>query len=265
MSGLYSIAKGGKLKLKGEKKVPKKKKRKLDEDGNPTSSSSKNKEPEDDALTHGGWWMATKFDEMVGAVALEFRTQTYMKSLDDGSFTLGGPHDEGDGPHPEEIFTAIRINDDKIAIKSGYSKYISVEKDGSIVGRSDAVGAHEQWEPVFQEGKMALLAHNGYFLSASPEDDSIVAVSRNAGDNEMVIMRCQTERVSKDDGTPVEERGTIRDIEINYVKKFQKFQDKKMRLSKEDHEAVKNAREQGILHETLLDRRAKMKADRYCK
>lgn len=48
-------------------------------------------------------------------------------------------------------------------------------------------------------------------------------------------------------------------------KKFQKFQDKRMRLSKEDNEAVRKAREEGYLHETLLDRRAKMKADRYCK
>jgi len=265
MSGLYSLAKGGKLKLKGEKKAPKKKKRKVDEDGNPASSSSKKSEAEDDTQTHGGWWMATRFEDIVGAVALEFRTQTYMKSLDDGSFTLGGPHDEEDGPHPEEIFTAIRINDDKIAIKSGYGKYISVEKDGSIVGRSDAVGAHEQWEPIFQEGKLAILAHNGYFLSASPDDDSIVAVSRKAGEHEMVTMRCQMERVANDDGTPVEERGTIKDIEINYVKKFQKFQDKKMKLNKDDIEAVKRAKLEGDLHEALLDRRAKMKADRYCK
>lgn len=98
----------------------------------------------------GGWWSASKFEDIVGAVALEFRKQTYMKSLDDGSFTLGGPHDDGDGPSPEEIFTAIRINDDKFAIKSGYGKYLSIEKNGTVVGRSDAVGAHEHWEPVFQ-------------------------------------------------------------------------------------------------------------------
>ncbi|CAL8091228.1 unnamed protein product [Orchesella dallaii] len=264
MSGLYSIAKGGKLKLKGEKKAPKKKKRKADEVGKPGSSLSKRREEEADTEKHGGWWDAKKFEEMVGAVALEFRKQTYMKSLDDGSFTLGGPHDEGEGPHPEEIFTAIRINDDKIAIKSGYGKYLGVEKDGSITGRSDAVGAHEQWEPVFEEGKIALLAHNGYFMSADPDDDSIVASSRKAGDAEMVVIRCQTERVEKDD-TPTEERGSIKDIELNYVKKFQKFQDKRMRLSKEDSEEVRRARAEGRLHESLLDRRAKMKADRYCK
>lgn len=48
-------------------------------------------------------------------------------------------------------------------------------------------------------------------------------------------------------------------------KKFQKFQDKKMRISKNDVKELEEAKAQGLLHETLLDRRSKMKADRYCK
>lgn len=64
---------------------------------------------------------------------------------------------------------------------------------------------------------MAILAHNGYFMSADPKDDSIVACTRKAGDDEMVVMRCQTERVSNEDDTPTEEKGSIRDIEVNYV------------------------------------------------
>lgn len=38
-----------------------------------------------------------------------------------------------------------------------------------------------------------------------------------------------------------------------------------MRISKEDKTELDKAKNDGILHEALLDRRSKMKADRYCK
>lgn len=105
---------------------------------------------DEDALSHGGWWGCTKFEQMIGSVAIQFGKQMYIKSLDNGLFTLGAPHDEGDGPSPEEIFTALAINDQHIALKSGYGRYLKVEKDGVITGRSEAVGGLEQFEPVFQ-------------------------------------------------------------------------------------------------------------------
>lgn len=101
-------------------------------------------------MKHGGWWRTTKFDEIIGSVAIEFGKQTYIKSMDNGTFTLGAPHDEGDGPAPEEIFTALAINEKHIALKSGYGRYLKVEKDGVITGRSEAVGGLEQFEPVFE-------------------------------------------------------------------------------------------------------------------
>lgn len=48
-------------------------------------------------------------------------------------------------------------------------------------------------------------------------------------------------------------------------KMFQKFQDKKMRMIEGKHSQLKKAQQEGKLHESLLDRRAKTKADRYCK
>lgn len=65
---------------------------------------------------------------------------------------------------------------------------------------------------------------------------------------------------------PEEERADdLRNVELNYVKKFQKFQDKKIKLSSEDAAELTEAKESGVLHGKLLDRREKMKADRYCK
>lgn len=91
-----------------------------------------------------------KVPEMTGTVAIEFGSHVYMKALDNGLFTLGIPHSEGEGPSPEEILTAIPVNETKVALKSGYGKYLGVDKKGVVVGRSDAVGALEQWEPIFQ-------------------------------------------------------------------------------------------------------------------
>nr|KAI8734062.1 protein FRG1-like isoform X2 [Biomphalaria glabrata] len=48
-------------------------------------------------------------------------------------------------------------------------------------------------------------------------------------------------------------------------KKFQSFQDRRLRVSEADKKDLKKAKREGDLHEVMLDRREKMKADRYCK
>lgn len=64
---------------------------------------------------------------------------------------------------------------------------------------------------------MALLAHNGCFMSPKPEDDTIVAVSKKAGKEQYVTLRCQEQVRNPDDDIPTEEKGNIADIELNYV------------------------------------------------
>jgi len=114
-------------------------------------------------------------------LAIEFGNRCYIKALDNGLFVLGPPHDEGDPPSPEEIFTAFPIGETKLTLKSGYGKYLGIDKNGTVIGRSDAVSALETWEPVFQDAKLALLAANNKFVSISPEDDGFHAHSMTAG------------------------------------------------------------------------------------
>ncbi|XP_011502193.1 PREDICTED: protein FRG1 homolog [Ceratosolen solmsi marchali] len=256
----YDKVRTKKLVLKGEKHKSKKRKRKLQDRNEQIDNKT-----DEDTIRHGGWWKTLFITDIVGTVAIEFGNLTYMKALDNGLFTLGLPHDEGDGPHPEEILTAFSVNETKIALKSGYGKYIGVDKKGMVVGRSDAVGAMEQWEPIFQDGKLAILGNTGCFISVN-EDDDIICKKPTAGPNEYVWIRSMIQQIddpNKD--IPTEEQGSLEEVEVNYVRKFQKFQDKKLKISKDKISELKKAKEGGSFHEVLLDRRSKMKADRYCK
>lgn len=78
------------------------------------------------------------------------RPKTKQKTMSEFDHSIALICNQGDGPEPEEIFTALAINDRHIALKSGYGRYLKVEKDGIITGRSEAVGGLEQFEPVFQ-------------------------------------------------------------------------------------------------------------------
>lgn len=250
----------GKLVLKGEKQKAKKRKHKKLE-----KNVEKSNVQDTDAISHGGWYRTTKVSEITGTVAVEFGNHTYMKALDNGLFTLGSPHNEGEGPSPEEILTAIPINETKVALKSGYGKYLGVDKKGVVAGRSDAVGALEQWEPIFQDEKQAILSSTNCFISFTEEDD-VVCQNKTAGPSEYVCIRSMVQRIEDPNKDICEEEiGSMAEVEEKFVRKFQKFQDKKLRICVADRSTLKKAKEEGSLHETLLDRRSKMKADRYCK
>jgi len=265
---LYSsVRSSGKLKLKGEKKASKKDKKKAKKRKHEESEAYAQKNlVAQDREAHGGWWATNDLSQINGPVAIEFGDHCYVKALDDGSFTLGAKKDEGQGPDPEEVLVAIKVNETKVALKSGFNKYLRVNPGGKVMGISDAVGAMEQWEPVFQDGKLALMGANSKFLSVDDEDESIECSQIKAGKSEMIKIRSNGQREDeKEVYVPDEEKGNVGQIELNYVKKFQKFQDHKIKLCSEDRTELVKAKDQGYLHEALLDRRAKMKADRYCK
>ncbi|KAK9881803.1 hypothetical protein WA026_017319 [Henosepilachna vigintioctopunctata] len=101
------------------------------------------------------------------------------------------------------------------------------------------------------------------FLGVNADDGTIIARRKKATSDEIVTIRSHTTRENnplKD--IPVEELGNIRQIEDKFVRNFQK---KHLRISKEDIKQLEVAKNDGTFQEILLDRRSKMKADRYCK
>ena len=54
------------------------------------------------------------------------------------------------GPDPPHIFTLVKVSDNKIAIKSGFGRYVSCGTTGELVGRAEAIGPRELWETVFE-------------------------------------------------------------------------------------------------------------------
>ena len=100
----------------------------------------------------------------------------------------------------------------------------------------------------------------------SNTDETLICDKLKAQENEMVKIRTNAEREEdKAAYIPEEERGKVGQVELNYVKKYQKFQDHKIKICSDERDALVKAKQEGDLHEVLLDRRSKMKADRYCK
>lgn len=73
-------------------------------------------------------------------------------------------------PDPAEVFTIVRVSENRIALKTGYDRYVSVNSAGELVGRMEAIGPRETWEPVFEEVNIVLNLQLAYIrMSVSIE------------------------------------------------------------------------------------------------
>lgn len=154
------------------------KKRKHKKDKHKEEKKEKTVIVDEDAVNNGGWWICKEISEITGSIALQFGDHRFVKALDDGTFTLSAPHPKSEGPAFDEEFSAFIVNESKIFIKSGFGKYLRPEADGVVTGRSEAAGDKEAFEPIWQDGKMALQANNNCFVSVDEEDDALVAIRK---------------------------------------------------------------------------------------
>ncbi|VDN58091.1 unnamed protein product [Dracunculus medinensis] len=228
-----------------------------------------------DVEYHGGWWAIKDEADLKGGLSLAFESSIdsgcYLAALDNGRFTIGYPHMAGEGPNPEEMLILIKTPDDsKISLKTGYGKYVGVDSEGNLVATADAVGTRERFIFVFQNGKSAILSvTNNLFLSMKLEKDgNIKVVSRKAEEDEMVNIRTNAEKTGPIDWRLSEDKKSAGECEEAYIKMYQHskvgLKGKQISINIDDKTSVKQAQDEGNLHEILLDRRVKTKSDKYC-
>ncbi|CAL4139458.1 unnamed protein product, partial [Meganyctiphanes norvegica] len=260
----YSFVKVGKLKLKGEKSKKKHKSKKRKHRDVEEGQSNKST----DTADHGGWWRTKALHEITGSVAIQLgESPMFVRAEDNGLFIVGAPHDQASDPMVKCIMHLVVGGQDIMLVKMHEENNVYTWNMVNSIISHKKNNAYQKklLQRLYKDGKCALSAANDCFLGLD-DDDNVVATSEKAGPGQMIIIRSSAIReCDKPKEVPEEERGKLRDVEINYVKKFQKFQDKRMRLNSEDRGDLRKARNEGALHESLLDRRTKMKADRYCK
>lgn len=125
-----------------------------------------------DAEFHGGWWKINKYDHIKEDVAIEFLPNYYARAMSNGNVVLGDTHPPGEGPDEEEIFTVISLGAGKIALKSGYGRYLDMDKRYQLVGLSEVVSEQQTFLVIFEDDSPALRAFGGCFLSLHDEENS---------------------------------------------------------------------------------------------
>ncbi|MCP9258700.1 Protein FRG1 [Dirofilaria immitis] len=238
-----------------------------------------------DIATHGGWRPLDNEIDLRGGINISIECDTtpgtYLAAMDNGRFTIGGPHLAGEGPNPEEILTLIKTPDDMlVSMKTGFGKYVGVDSEGNLIATADAVGTRERMIVVFEEGKTAIQsASNNLFLSMKPDREGYIRVtSRKAEADEMVkrsqlhhecnlssVLYLQLRTDARKEG-PVdwrseEDRKSAAECETSYVYEnvsaFEScYKRKYININLNDKESVRRAQQEGNLHELLLERRS---------
>ncbi|KAI0306329.1 FRG1-like family-domain-containing protein [Multifurca ochricompacta] len=147
---------------------------------------------------------------------------------------------------------------------TGEGKFLSCDKHGLVTADREARGPQEEWSPVLLEGGMVAFM-NVYekYLRIDEVAGGQLALrgdSDNVGFHESKYKKEAHEEERKKGGTldlpSMDEKGT------NAT--YQAWGAGRSVVSKEDKKELKRARNEGRLAEVLLDRRSKLKSDRFC-
>ncbi|VDC06628.1 unnamed protein product [Peniophora sp. CBMAI 1063] len=272
-----------KLKFKGEKT---KKKRKR-EDGDDPSSTFRRKRREDEDMPDETWVRPSAAHEIRGPtfvvhpsdpapVCMYFDTTRNKIMLgpvvkgegEDVNVTDRVPTEVGQVWVTTRVAGAGTIN---LRTGVGEGKFLSCDKHGLVSADRDARGPQEEWTPVvLEDGMVAFQNIYEKYLSVDEVAGGKLELRGDAdtvGFNERFWVKIQSkykkeaneeERKSKEGllGPSMDEAGTN--------KIYQAWGAGRSVVSEKDKKDLKKAKKEGKLAETLLDRRQKLKSDRFC-
>ncbi|KAF9336965.1 hypothetical protein BG006_006780 [Podila minutissima] len=283
MSDEYKVNKS-KLSFKGESKT-KKKKRKAE---NPADEEDSNANANAD-----GWVHVKALSDLGGPIFLTFSSDPPTSlSIDDKSTKVIMRPIESDSPSSsssatsldqaeptvvQQVFVATMLPDsNRMTLKASNGRYLSSDKFGIVSADTEAIGMQEEWTAILkpeENGGIALQSHYGKFLSVdevaaerpgSSLGFQIRADSEVIGFCELFQAKIQAKYRKKAKKTK-EVQVATKDYEFEQSRKFQTWNHGRVVVSDQDIRELDKAKKQGRFSEALLDRREKVKSDRYCK
>lgn len=175
-----------------------------------------------------------------------------------------------------QVVSAQHNPNDTYSLKTAFGKYVSCDKVGILSALSDAIGPQEEWSFIQREDGWALMSKYDNFLSIEEETLTVRGDATSIGFRECFRIKMQrrfrSERREKEvaekrkrvlldqQERPVDEKA----LESDMVRRYQSWTNNRVQISKEDMEDVKKAKLEGNLHQVLLDRRSKLKSDKFC-
>ncbi|CAG8455906.1 9283_t:CDS:2 [Paraglomus brasilianum] len=224
-----------------------------------------------------GWVFATSVEDLVGPIFIIFNNETLaclQSSDNDSSITVHNisPTEQLSTVEPDEVncvFVGARVvgSNERITLKTYKNKYISTDKFGVITAEHEAIGPQEEWLPIVRDDGIAFQSIYDKFLSIDEIAGGgykIRADVETIGFCETFRVKCQARFRKKQKVTKKEDRA-VSEVEVEQIKKYQTWGGGRIRTSEEDVNKLRRAKKEGKFSEALLDRREKVKADRYCK
>jgi protein FRG1 len=170
-----------------------------------------------------------------------------------------------------QVLVAQSVSNATISLKTMHDKYLSCDRFGVVIADSEAVGPQEEWTVIKKEDGVSFMSHYSKFLKVDLEELCLRCDSENSGYLETFQVKFQSKNRPVDKEAIAKAKKTYdysemdeKAVELDLIQKYHNVLGSNATLSREDMKELKKAKAQGRLHEALLERRIKMKPDKFC-